>query len=44
LHPVISLAALIAGSELFGIWGVLLASPVAGVLQSLVVALWTNRL
>jgi predicted PurR-regulated permease PerM len=42
LHPVISLAALIAGSELFGIWGALFASPVAGVLQSLIVALWTN--
>jgi predicted PurR-regulated permease PerM len=42
LHPVISIAALIAGSELFGIWGALLASPVAGVLQALVVALWTD--
>src|SRR5205085_2699639 len=42
LHPVISIAALIAGSELFGIWGALLASPVAGLLQALVVALWTD--
>jgi predicted PurR-regulated permease PerM len=42
LHPVISIAALIAGSELFGIWGALLASPIAGVLQALVVALWKN--
>ena len=42
LHPVISIAALLAGSELFGIWGALLASPIAGVLQSVVVALWTN--
>ena len=42
LHPVISIAALIAGSELFGIWGALLASPIAGVLQSLVIALWTD--
>jgi len=42
LHPVVSLAALIAGSELFGIWGALFASPVAGVLQALIIALWTN--
>ncbi|HEY0754745.1 MAG TPA: AI-2E family transporter [Ktedonobacteraceae bacterium] len=40
LHPIISLAALIAGAELFGIAGALLASPVAGVLQSLLHALW----
>jgi predicted PurR-regulated permease PerM len=42
LHPVVSLAALIAGSELFGIWGALFASPVAGVLQALIIALWIN--
>ena len=42
LHPVVSLAALIAGSELFGIWGALFASPVAGVLQALLVALWVQ--
>lgn len=40
LHPVVSLAALIAGGELFGIWGALFASPVAGVLQVIVVAIW----
>lgn len=42
LHPVISLVALIAGSELFGIAGALLASPVAGVLQALLIALWVE--
>ncbi len=42
LHPVVSLAALIAGSELFGIWGALFASPVAGVLQALIIAIWVN--
>ncbi|HEY4034992.1 MAG TPA: AI-2E family transporter [Ktedonobacteraceae bacterium] len=42
LHPVISIAALIAGAELFGIWGALFASPIAGVLQALIAALWTN--
>src|SRR6266568_5667798 len=40
LHPVVSLAALIAGGELFGIWGALFASPVAGVLQALLIAIW----
>src|ERR1700730_3300204 len=42
LHPVISLAALIAGAELFGITGALFASPVAGVLQALLVAIWSE--
>lgn len=40
LHPIVSLTALIAGSELFGIWGALFASPVAGILQALLVAIW----
>jgi predicted PurR-regulated permease PerM len=40
LHPVVSLAALIAGAELFGIAGALLAAPVAGVLQALLIAIW----
>lgn len=42
LHPVVSLAALIAGAELFGIVGALFASPVAGVLQALIVAVWVE--
>ena len=42
LHPIISLAALIAGAELFGIWGALFASPIAGVLQAFLVALWSE--
>ena len=40
LHPVVSLVALIAGGELFGIWGVLFASPVAGVIQAFLIAIW----
>jgi predicted PurR-regulated permease PerM len=40
LHPIVSIAALIAGSELFGVWGALFASPIAGVLQALLVTLW----
>ena len=40
LHPAVSLVALIGGAELFGIWGALFAAPVAGVMQSLVVAIY----
>jgi predicted PurR-regulated permease PerM len=40
LHPIISLTALVAGAELFGIWGALFASPIAGILQALIVAMW----
>jgi predicted PurR-regulated permease PerM len=42
LHPVVSLAALLAGAELFGIGGALFASPVAGVIQALLVAIWVE--
>ena len=42
LHPLVSLAALIAGGELFGIWGALFASPIAGVVQALLVAIWSE--
>ncbi len=40
LHPIVSLAALIAGGELFGITGALFASPIAGVIQALLRAMW----
>jgi predicted PurR-regulated permease PerM len=40
LHPVVSLAALLAGAELYGIGGALFASPVAGVLQAFLIAIW----
>jgi predicted PurR-regulated permease PerM len=40
VHPIIALFALFAGAELFGLLGGLLAIPVAGVLQQVVVALW----
>jgi predicted PurR-regulated permease PerM len=42
LHPVVSLAALIAGAELFGIGGALFASPVAGFLQAMLIAIWVE--
>jgi predicted PurR-regulated permease PerM len=42
LHPAVSLIALIAGAELFGIVGALFASPVAGVLQALLISIWSE--
>jgi predicted PurR-regulated permease PerM len=40
IHPATGLIALVAGTEVFGIWGALFAAPVAGLLQSIVVAAW----
>jgi predicted PurR-regulated permease PerM len=40
IHPATSLIALLAGTELFGIWGALFASPVAGLLQAIATAAW----
>jgi predicted PurR-regulated permease PerM len=42
LHPVVAILALIIGADLFGLWGALVAAPVAGVIQALLVALWTE--
>lgn len=38
IHPGVAIVALIAGSELFGIWGALFGAPLAGLLQAIVVA------
>ncbi len=40
LHPAISILALFAGSELFGIWGALFAAPMTGLVQAVIRALW----
>ena len=40
VHPIVALFALFAGAELFGLLGGLLAVPVVGVLQQIIVALW----
>jgi predicted PurR-regulated permease PerM len=40
IHPATGIIALLAGTELFGVWGALFASPVAGLLQALTVAVW----
>jgi len=42
LRPVVSLLALTAGAELFGPWGAIFATPLAGVSQALIAAFWTN--
>jgi predicted PurR-regulated permease PerM len=40
LHPVVAILALVAGTELFGIWGALFAAPVAGLLLAVLLGLW----
>jgi len=40
IHPATGLLALVAGTEVFGVWGALFAAPLAGLLQAIVVAAW----
>jgi predicted PurR-regulated permease PerM len=40
IKPVVSLLAMVAGSEVFGIWGAILAAPTMGLIQALVGAYW----
>lgn len=40
INPIVAIAALIAGSQLYGILGAFFAGPVAGVLQAIVIAVW----
>ena len=40
LHPAISIIALVAGADLFGLWGAIFAAPLAGLLQVLLAAVW----
>ncbi len=42
LHPVVSLLALTIGGELFGVWGAIFASPLAGLIQAFAVIFWIN--
>jgi predicted PurR-regulated permease PerM len=42
IHPATGLIALVAGTEVFGIWGALFAAPLAGLLQSVIVAAWVE--
>jgi predicted PurR-regulated permease PerM len=40
IHPATGIIALLAGTELFGAWGALFASPIAGLLQAILLAVW----
>ena len=40
IHPATGLIALVAGTEVFGVWGALFAAPLAGLVQSIAVAAW----
>jgi uncharacterized membrane protein YraQ (UPF0718 family) len=40
IHPATGLIALVAGSELFGVWGTLFAAPLAGLVQAIITAAW----
>jgi predicted PurR-regulated permease PerM len=41
LHPIVSITALLIGSQLFGIMGAVLAAPLAGILQAIITASWS---
>jgi predicted PurR-regulated permease PerM len=40
IHPAVAIVALVAGSELFGIWGALFGAPLAGLLQAFSVTIF----
>ncbi|HET9015333.1 MAG TPA: AI-2E family transporter [Thermomicrobiaceae bacterium] len=40
IHPAVALLALIAGTELFGIWGALFGAPIAGLVQAIGTAVY----
>jgi predicted PurR-regulated permease PerM len=42
LHPIISITALLIGSQLFGVLGAILAAPLAGILQAIITAAWST--
>jgi predicted PurR-regulated permease PerM len=42
VHPAVSIVALIAGADLFGIWGALFASPIAGIVQAILAEFWRD--
>ncbi len=42
LHPVVAILALTIGTELFGIWGAVFSAPIAGVVQAIILSLWTE--
>jgi predicted PurR-regulated permease PerM len=42
IHPATGLVALVAGTEVFGVWGALFAAPLAGLLQAVIVVAWVE--
>ncbi|MFZ0218535.1 MAG: AI-2E family transporter [Candidatus Dormiibacterota bacterium] len=40
IHPAVALVALVAGTDLFGIWGALFGAPLAGLIQAFAIAGW----
>jgi len=40
IHPATAIIALVAGTELFGIWGALFGAPLAGLVQAIGTAAW----
>ncbi len=40
IHPATALVALVAGTELFGLWGALFGAPIAGLLQAFGTVAW----
>src|SRR5207248_10162789 len=42
IHPATGLVALVAGTEVFGVWGALFAAPLAGLLQAIIVVAWVE--
>ena len=40
VHPAVALLALVAGSELFGLWGALFGAPLAGLVQAIGTTVW----
>lgn len=42
LHPIISITALLIGSQLFGFLGAFLAAPLTGILQAIIIAVWST--
>jgi predicted PurR-regulated permease PerM len=40
VHPAVAVLALVAGSEVLGLWGALFGAPIAGLIQSAVAAVW----
>jgi predicted PurR-regulated permease PerM len=40
IHPATALIGLVAGTELFGLWGALFAAPLAGLIQATGTAIW----